>query len=179
MLSETIKVRCCCWSTYTVRRSCRLCRRFAILSARTVGLDLFVFTNSAEYCPKGRTHKERLKRLTRASPHQEVKRHKSNMALDTKFIWALLIFRCSPTGWLADSLCSGHGQCKWISCCFSGLWSCSEPWPQRGIDGPKVSDKPIRSGTAPSHTGTIDKVMWWGGRVFVFWTSRYPFKCLQ
>lgn len=176
-----------CGSTHMVRRSCRLCRRLAILSARSVGLDLFVFTKSAEYCSKERKNTQWLFNFQHHVSHWLVsqedqwgsdynnwgKGHKSNMAMAAKLIHALTIFRCLPTGWLADSLC--RGRCKWISCCFRGLWSCSEPWPQRGIDGPEVSDMLIRSGTAPSHTGTTHRVMWWEGKRFVFRTNRDPF----
>lgn len=176
-----------CQSTHMVRRSCRLCRRLAILSARSVGLDLFVFTKSAEYCSKERTNTQWLFNFQHHVSHWLVsqedqwgsdsnnwgKCHKSNMAMAAKFIHAPTIFRCLPTGWMADSLC--RGRCKWIFCCFRGLWSCSEPWPQRGTDGPEVSDTLIRSGTAPSHTGTTHRVMWWEGKRFVFGTNRDPF----
>lgn len=49
------------WFTHMVRRSCRLCLRLAILSASNVGLDLFVFINSEEYCPTERTTNQLLK----------------------------------------------------------------------------------------------------------------------
>lgn len=166
-----------------VRRSCRLCLRLAILSARNVGLDLFVFTNSEEYCPTERTNKQLRERIFFAICSLmfrfywkilwlSLSGQKLGSSYTKETYWnALRISGCLPAGWMADSWCSGRGQCKWRSCGFSGPWTCSVPWPRRDTDGPEVSDMQPRSGTAPSQTRSTHRDMWWGGTGFMNWTN--------